>query len=53
MNERKPQKQESIVRTVECEASTEEVKYDGTRLQVLNRHIQSLIDEGIILSGSY
>lgn len=53
MNERKPQKQEPIVRTAECEASPEEVKYDGTRLQVLNRHIQSLIDEGIILSGSY
>lgn len=37
----------------ECEASPEEEDYDSKRLDVLNQHIQSLIDEQIILSGSY
>ena len=37
----------------ECDAAPEEVNYDGNRLEVLNRHIQSLIDEKMIVSGSY
>lgn len=36
-----------------CEASPEEVRYDASRLGVLNQHIQSLIEEKVILSGSY
>ena len=36
-----------------CEAVPEEVQYDASRLKILNRHIQSLIEERIILSGSY
>lgn len=39
--------------SAECEAVPEEVDYDASRLTVLNQHIQSLIDEHIILSGSY
>lgn len=30
-----------------------EVGYDVSRLEMLNKHIQSLIDEGLIWSGSY
>ncbi len=37
----------------ECEVTPEEVGYDSGRLEVLNRHLQSLIDERIIVSGSY
>lgn len=36
-----------------CDASPEEVGYDGKRLHFLNKHIQSMIDEGMIWSGSY
>lgn len=36
-----------------CDATPKEVNYDGERLEVLNRHIQSLIDEKVIVSGSY
>lgn len=37
----------------QCEAAPEEVNYDADRLDVLNRHIQSMIDEKLIWSGSY
>lgn len=37
----------------ECDATPDEVNYDEGRLDVLNRHIQSLIDENVIVSGSY
>lgn len=37
----------------ECDATPEEVNYAEERLEVLNRHIQSLIDEKMIVSGSY
>ena len=42
-----------IVRSAECDASPEEVGYDGSRLSFLNQHIQALIDEKRIWSGSY
>lgn len=35
------------------EASPIQVGYDANRLEVLNKHIQSLIDDGLIWSGSY
>lgn len=37
----------------ECEASPNDVGYDSERLKYLNGFIQSLIDEGLICSGSY
>lgn len=36
-----------------CEAAPEEVDYDPSRLDVLNRHLQKLIDEKMIRSASY
>lgn len=36
-----------------CEATPEEVHFDESRLEVLNRHMQSMIDRGMIWSGSY
>ncbi|MDD7348523.1 MAG: serine hydrolase [Clostridiales bacterium] len=36
-----------------CEADPEAVGYDSGRLHVLNDHIQQMIDEKMILSGSY
>ena len=36
----------------ECDTLPEEVNYDSSRLEVLNRHIQGLIDEKLIWSGS-
>ncbi len=37
----------------ECEAAPEEVGYDGERLHVLDRHMQSMLERGMIRSGSY
>jgi len=37
----------------DVEASPMEVGYDAGRLELLHKHIQSLIDEGMIWSGSY
>lgn len=42
-----------VVRSAPCDASPEEVGYDAERLCFLNRHIQALIDEKKIWSGSY
>lgn len=36
-----------------CDVSAEEIGYDKQRIDVLNRHIQSMIEEGLIWSGSY
>ncbi len=36
-----------------CDCSPEDVDYDSGRLETVNRHFQSLIEEGAILSGSY
>lgn len=36
-----------------CETTPEEVGYDKSRLDVLNRHLQSMIDRDMIWSGSY
>ncbi len=41
------------VRYAECDASPEDVAYDAKCLDLLNSHMQSLIDEGRIRSGSY
>lgn len=52
----KGKEQQGIIPQViqaECEAAPEEVDYDPERLLVLNHHIQRLIDEKIIVSGSY
>lgn len=53
MNWQDKRKVEPQVICGECEGTPEEAGYDPVRLDVLNRHIQSLIDEKIILSGSY
>lgn len=53
MKEREKQRLEMKVIQAPCEAEPEEVDYDSERLIVLNRHIQKMIDEKIILSGSY
>lgn len=53
MNWKEQQKLQPEVINAQCEASPEEVDYNGERLEVLNRHIQSLINEGLICSGSY
>ena len=53
MNWKEQQKLQPEVINAQCEASPEEVDYDGERLEVLNRHIQSLINERLICSGSY
>ncbi|MCM1412677.1 MAG: beta-lactamase family protein [Lachnospiraceae bacterium] len=37
----------------DVEAAPSDVGYDASRLDMLNKHIQSLIDEGLIWSGSY
>lgn len=36
-----------------CDCSPEKVQYNGERLQVLNQHIQSMIEENKISSGAY
>lgn len=36
-----------------CEATAEEVGYDGSRLSVLDRHLQSMLERGMIRSGGY
>lgn len=36
-----------------CDCEPEDVGYDGSRIKVLNQHIQSMIDRKMILSGSY
>lgn len=36
-----------------CDVPAEEIGYDKQRIEVLNRHIQSMIKEGLIWSGSY
>ena len=36
-----------------CDALPEEVGYDEGRIDFLNKHIQSMIDDGLIWSGSY
>lgn len=41
------------VRCRECGTAPEAVGYDSERLHVLNRHMQSMIDRGMIRSGSY
>lgn len=53
MNWKEKQKVNPQVICGECDGTPEEVMYDAARLDVLNHHIQSLIDEHIILSGSY
>lgn len=53
MNWKEQQNLRPQVIQAECEAAPEEVDYDPGRLDVLNRHLQKLIDEKIILSGSY
>ena len=53
MNWKEQQRLNPQVITAPCEATPEEVNYDGSCLEVLNRHIQSLIEEGLIWSGSY
>lgn len=53
MNWKEKQQLNPEVRQADCDAYPEEVNYDSARLEVLNRHIQSLIDEKIIVSGSY
>ncbi len=35
------------------DATPDEVRYDGNRIDYLNKYIQSLIEEGLIRSGSY
>lgn len=47
--------QQLSVNTVnaECDASPQEVGYDENRIDFLNRHIQSMINDGLIWSGSY
>ncbi|MBR4083614.1 MAG: beta-lactamase family protein [Lachnospiraceae bacterium] len=47
------QKLQPQIISADCEASPEDVNYDCNRIQVLNRHIQNMIDEGLIWSGSY
>ncbi|MBP5609616.1 MAG: beta-lactamase family protein, partial [Lachnospiraceae bacterium] len=44
---------EPYVKCAECDTSPSEVAYDALCLDHLNKHIQSLIDEGRIRSGSY
>ncbi|MBD5526024.1 MAG: beta-lactamase family protein [Lachnospiraceae bacterium] len=39
--------------SAECDSSPEEVDYDANRLDYLNKYIQSMIDQGMIKSGSY
>lgn len=53
MNWKQKQKLTPSVISEICEAAPEEVQYDSSRLHVLNQHIQSLIEERVILSGSY
>lgn len=53
MNWKEKQRVIPQVIRAECQGTPQEVQYDPARLDVLNHHIQSLIDEHIILSGSY
>lgn len=53
MNWKEQQKLCPKVIYAECEATPAEVGYDAKRLEVLNRHMQSLIEEKLIWSGSY
>ncbi len=39
--------------TGKCDCSPEEVGYDSSRIELLDKHIQSMIERGIIRSGSY
>lgn len=53
MNWKEQRQLKPQVTQAECDALPEEVNYDSSRLELLNRHIQSLIDEKLIWSGSY
>ena len=52
MNWKEQQNLHPQVIQAECEAAPEDVDYEPRRLDVLNRHLQKLIDVKIILSGS-
>lgn len=53
MNWKEKKEQNPKVVNALCDCSPEEIDYDSGRLEVLNQHLQSLIEEGKILSGSY
>lgn len=53
MNWKEVMKLEPAVIYGNVDATPAEVGYDASRLELLNKHIQSLMDDGLIWSGSY